>query len=298
MLLRALALLCCGLFAARAARAPRPDVVGADLLAGTATRCDLPTAFRVLNSSSFSAAWLTRTGSSGEKPLRAAVRAGCAQIAALIMLQPGFDLSTVQRVRQRKELTQYALRHAMPGRPVKWALDVVQGVRIGLAAKDEPAKRDAWRLPPAGEWFAPASLDQMGIVLPVTPMVDEHVLMQAARGGYVETAQGVTARAEVVVRLWCMLVSYVQSPAGSARRSALARHVRSTGWTLFFGSHTALGRLTFVVDLLAKGRVEGTAMGKPGPEVAGNHSPISEEYGRMGMLLAELWNNTGDFVVV
>mmetsp|Transcript_66272 Transcript_66272/g.185326 ORF Transcript_66272/g.185326 Transcript_66272/m.185326 type:complete len:311 (+) Transcript_66272:67-999(+) len=299
-LLRALALFWCGACAARAARAPSSDMVGADLLVRAAAGCDLPAAFRVLNSSSFSAAWLTRTGSSGEKPLRAAVRAGCAQIAALIMLQPGFDLSTVQRVRQRKELMQYAMRHAMPGKQVKWALEVVRGVQIAIAAKDDPelrAKRDAWCLPAAGEWFAPASLGEMGITLPVIPMVDEDVLLHGARGGYVEW-EGVTARADVVVRLWCMLVGYLQSPVFSTRRSVIARHIRSVGWSLFFGSPSSLARFTFVLDLLARGRTGATAAGKPALEVAGNRSRISGTYRYMGMVLAELWNNTGDFVVV
>lgn len=72
-------------------------------------------AFRVLNSSSFTPTSLTRAGSSGETPFLAALRLGCAQVLAAIMLHPGFDFSaTVRRYNQRNDLMNYALRHADP----------------------------------------------------------------------------------------------------------------------------------------------------------------------------------------
>lgn len=59
-----------------------------------------------------------------------------------------------------------------------------------------------------------------------------------------------------VVQLWYIMVSYVQSEAGSERRAALHHHIRSLGWSLFFARRSALSGYFRVIDALATGPVE------------------------------------------
>jgi len=279
-------------------RSPDPGTLGADLLCRLAVQCDLPGAFRLMKSSSFSAEWLTRSGSSGETPLKAALRSGCSQLVALMMLQPGFDFSTVRKFRQRRELAQYAQRCAPPGKNVRWALEVLDAIRLGRDTEVDPTvtnkKELDWYLPSPGEWASPTTLEDVGITLPVRPMIPEHILVKGSTKGFVETSGGIKGRADIVVHLWCLMVTYLQSAEGSERRAELARHIRSMGWTFFFGSRSTLARHTHILDMLARGH-----FGSSNPEVEDKAEDLElrKDYRFMGAMLAQLWNRTGDFVL-
>lgn len=50
----------------------------------------------------------------------------------------------------------------------------------------------------------------------------------------VYTPDGVPLRVDDVRALWYLMVGYIQSAEGSARRQELVRHIRSIGWKAFF----------------------------------------------------------------
>jgi len=166
-----------------------------------------------------------------------------------------------------------------------------------MVAKDElqwnvrkDLKDFVWYLPEPGEWFSPMSLEEMGIAKPLRPALPEGVLRENAKNSVVQTAEGISAGVEEVILLWRLLVSYVQSPEGSELRSGARRQIRSLGWSLYFGTRAALAGYTRVIDVLARGPLDL-------PKDRLDRKDL-EDYANMGLLLARIWNKTGDFVIV
>lgn len=128
-------------------------------------------------------------------------------------------------------------------------------------------------------------------------MLPEYVLQQAAKGGTLETTDGIKGHVDIVAHIWYIVVAHMYAPEGSERRAELRRHIRSTGWAYYFGSPSALSRHTHLMDLLARGSI-----GSPGMEEEPATLEITggdglEGFEEMGVVLATIWNNTGDFVM-
>mmetsp|Transcript_21509 Transcript_21509/g.61833 ORF Transcript_21509/g.61833 Transcript_21509/m.61833 type:complete len:318 (-) Transcript_21509:168-1121(-) len=292
-----------------ALRVPDSDVIGADMFVGIAEACDVNGAWRLFTSQRFSGKWLTQAGSSAETPLMAAVRAGCAEIAALIMLHPHFDDKSVKKERERRALKKHALSFYPGGAPqlVHWALTVVDRIVVSKVSKQElewdvgRALRDGvWFLPQPGEWMPPANLAEMHLPLPVRPMWNVSKLVDGGerRPSIVKTKYGEVAFVAVLDQLWVLLVVYLQSADGSPERRAVVRHMRSIGWRLYF---CCMGKalrsyLNFVfqmsrsmVDVPLDSDIQHKHMQARGS--------VREQYLNMANILGGVWNKTGNFVI-
>jgi len=273
-----------------------------------ALACDLSAAFRLLNSSSFSPAWLTHVGSQGETPLMAASRRGCGQVVALIMLHPQFDMSTMRRVRQRKDLATYAKENGYPGgKQVEWSGIVVEGIHTGRVAREDVRMNArlsltdrAWFLPEPGEWVAPATMEDMGLPDAFPPRLPEAYLLGMANpGGFVVTHDGARARIGDLVPLWYLMVRYLQAAPASPERESAWRYLRSIGWTLFF----SYGRGSLASNSRAVHELAQVDLDIPPDEdpvhdaMRARGANIVAEYRNMGVTLAQIWDRTGDWYI-
>jgi len=285
-------------------RAPTATSIGADLLVGASASCDVPMLFRLLNTSSFSADWLTSTGSKGETPLMAATRAACGEAVALITLQPGFDGSTIGSMKKRRILADHAIKY-WQGREseVQWALAVLLGVRNGKVSQQElewdpkmVSKDFVWFLPKPGEWFPPKTLNEMGIVLPMRPPLPQEKLASLEA----KPDSNVPTRLEDVIRLWYLLVAHVQTPVGTEAHESTIRHIRSIGWSLFFfGGKPAMMRHSMCVDFLSY-YLEDVPDAN---DIVHQHlhdygEDMGVHYQNFSQTLGIIWNKTGDWVFV
>jgi len=296
-----------------AARIPDVNTIGADLLVSTAEPCDVAGAWRVMNSSSFKAAWLTTQGSSGETPLMAALGAGCGELVAWLMLHPAFDDATVRRNKLRKEMVTYAIKKSEGlgrDKEVKWAIEVLLAVRSGKVVQEELAYdprlmlRDGeWFLPKPGEWMAPRTLADLGIQLPLEPSLPEPVLEDVVADGYtdvVHNLDGSLVRRDAVERLWYLLVSRIQEPEDSSRREFVDKHIRSIGWSLFFrGSKETMLTHSLVIDLLSAFVHHAPGDDRhPEDRIPGAQDTAAlRAYRHMAATLNAIWNMTGNWMV-
>jgi len=297
------------LSASSAARVPSASTIGTDLLLRVAASCDLAAGFRVVNSSAVSAVALTQPGSSGETPLEAATSAGCGQLVALIMLHPDFDLSTVRKERQRKDLAAYAMKRGGDLRPkrVRWAIMVVHGIRKGKVEGEElkwsvkGAVSDfVWFLPEPGEWMPPATLEEIGLGGEMRPEFPEAVISSNTLPDQSLVSIGkAVARIVDLRKMWGLMIAHVQSPEGSERRAHVERHIRSIGWALFFNyGRGALGNVVECLGKLAVGPINVPDWeDEKHDHIRARGLDVLDEYRHMGHVLAAVWNRTGDWVV-
>lgn len=290
------------------ARAPDPSAIGADLLCRAASTCDMPTAWRLLNSSAFQTASLTRRGSKGETPLAAAVCSGCPELVALLMLHPDFDDSTVRKMRHRKAFTDHVARNRRgAGKQVDWALRVVDGVRASKVSQTELERdsslvhaRQVWFLPQLGEWMRPMSLEEMGV--DVSGMPDWNILGVAdttsREHGVMYSFSGANARISDFERLWHLLVAYARAEGEAETRASIVRHVRSIGWSLFFsgGMRALTGQMLFIAKVL-ESQVDLPADHPVSRYMQAEGLDVSMDYQLMSNALGEMWNKTGDWVL-
>jgi len=283
-----------------AARAPNPNIIGTDLLVRTATTCDMPAAWRLLNHSRFSKEWLMLVGTGGETPLMASVRSACAEHVALLMLHPDFDDKTIRKLKYRKAMVDHAINiTGGVDRRVKWALVVMHCILVGKVSQGEVeldprmAETDlAWFLPKPGEWMPPMTLAEMGIEEPVRPSWDLTDI-----GKDLDGVKNIAMKFE---DLWSLLVRYLQSAEGSEERLLAASHIRSIGWSLFFaGSRGALlGHANMIAQVS-----QGELVNRPSDDdelhrhMRASLLDIDSQYRLMSRTLGSLWNKTGDWVI-
>mmetsp|Transcript_129020 Transcript_129020/g.361009 ORF Transcript_129020/g.361009 Transcript_129020/m.361009 type:complete len:324 (+) Transcript_129020:41-1012(+) len=294
-----------------AVRVPSADTIGVDLLVRVADTCDVEAAWRLLNLTSFSPSWLAQAGSSGETALTAAVQGGCGELVALIMLHPNFDDALVRRSKLRKAMVEKAVDsgiHLHREFEAAWAISVMVCVRNSKVAQDELredpglADMEMWFLPSPGEWFAPQGLKEMGLELPMDPPLAEPVLDDVLSDEYKGVMHNIgptSVRREVVERLWYLMVARIQSPEGSERRALVERHIRSIGWSLFFGaSKNALHSHALVIELLASFVHRIPVAGGVEEHIPGTEeSAAMKEYRQMAKTMKGLWNRTGNWWV-
>mmetsp|Transcript_86242 Transcript_86242/g.249062 ORF Transcript_86242/g.249062 Transcript_86242/m.249062 type:complete len:313 (-) Transcript_86242:90-1028(-) len=290
-----------GVSAARGATwVPDRNAIGAEMLVRTAESCDVTAAWRLLNSTSFAAGWLTHEGTSGETPLFASARNGCGELTALIMLHPEFDDRTIRKKRLQKQLANHVSKTwAGKESKVTWVLVVIQGILTGMVSKKElewnpaaAAEDGAWFLPEPGEWMPVMSFEEMGISRPAWPECNMTGLVRErdeARD-IVISHDGTLAISAFLERLWFLLVVFSQSLPGTEHHAAAVRHIRSLGWHIFFkGSANAL--MAHVVFI---GKIGRNVHGSP-PEGDEAEGFDAEAYQTLDDALGRLWNKTGDW---
>lgn len=294
---------------AAAVRVPSASTVGADLLARAAHSCDMPTAWRLLNSSSFNAEWLTQMGSAGETPLMAATAGGCSEFVAMLILHPEFDQTTIRKERQRTALRDYARSHRTAEEKfVNWALSVMDNIRLGKVSTQElewdpmlAVTGNVWFLPKVGEWIPPMSPDEMGLPRDIEPTWDLDGIVYAmdAKRDLLFCLDDSTIRFADFDRLWRLLVVYLQAAEGSELRQSCARHMRSIGWSLFFW-HGRKGLLdhSYVVMEVSRTNIEIPSDDSPAHEHLRLHGNSTHVYRRMGETLSRFWDRIGDWLVV
>jgi len=285
------------------------NAIGAGLLVKTAEGCDLHAARRLMNSSSFSPGWLTKADQSGETPLKAAARSGCAEIAAALMLHPDFDYKTIRKPRLRKELVEHAHRYLQASEErVKWTLIVVEGILRGKVSQKEQewdpacaAKDAAWFLPEPGEWMPPVVYEEMGLPKPEWPRwnLTGIAIAYNKRRFTVRTAEGVIAHAGVLDRLWFLLVASLQADEGSDVRKIAARHIRSIGWHLFFSSgREALIMHSYFIARMSHNIFGRAPAGALSENLCARGLDIDVAYRNFEQDLRNFWNRTGACVIL
>mmetsp|Transcript_34008 Transcript_34008/g.97996 ORF Transcript_34008/g.97996 Transcript_34008/m.97996 type:complete len:325 (+) Transcript_34008:65-1039(+) len=291
--------------------------IAADLLVRTATDCDLLAAWRVLAGSAFRPDWLTATGAtSGMAPLPAAMRTGCGEIVALLVTHPSFDRSTIRRERQRRELGSAALdsTDADPD-SVLWAITVMEQAYMSKIREDELGHDmwlaivdEVWYLPKKGEWFPPSDLSMFNISSELRPefpidllhdfiVSDDFMITLTNAAGGETPLPNANLQIDAIVRLWRLVVHYLQLPEDCDQRHAISREIRSIGWSLFFrGSKDALMVHFLVFDFLAT-------------QLEEKDIPVDEEgkhedskggalgaYKRMAIILENSWDKLGTWI--
>jgi len=281
------------------------DVVGAELLIRTTEDgCDVTRAWRVLNSSSFSPAWLLQASSRGLTPVMAAVVNGCAEVAAAIMLHPEFDFKTVRKTKFRNELARVAKAKKTS---VRWAYVVVTSIIGGRNAELEvewdPTSRayqTEWYLPQPGEWFAPLTLEGIGLPQPAWPKCNISGLIVAYDqvSDSVYGNDGTVAQLHVVRQLWFLLVMMIQEDNASATYGAAKRNIRSLGWHLFFsGGNKYMAAHAHFITMVSMNIHDTPAEGAASEELRAKGLDHPSAYEHLGLEIALMWNRTGDWVV-
>jgi len=296
---------------AGAARVPDVDTIGADVLVGTALTCDIPDLRRLFASETFSASWLTNAGSKGWTPLMAAVRSGCPEIVALLMLHPGFDDKTVKKERQRKALAEHAKEaDEESSTSANWAMTIVNSIVISKVFRQElkwdmvQAIHDgAWFLPVEGEWMPQLTLTEIRsqIGMPQRPArtFSDYTVEDSGGTQLVQTEDGTFAIMEAVEQLWYLLLVYVQSAEDSPKRKVVTQHMRSWGWTLFFSCSSI--SLTYHIKVL-RFMAESVTDIPPDDDEVHKHmrtrGDVREQYRTMPSVLESVWNKTGDWIIL
>lgn len=306
------ALLARAAIAVRGPTPPNADVIGAELLARTAHECDVRAAWRLLQSGSFTPAWLTEQGTGGETPLMAATSAGCSEVVALLMLHPDFDDKTVRKRRLRTAVADHARRSAVAKNfvgEVNWALSVMEHILESKVSQEElswdpkiATSGDVWYLPQPGEWVPAQTLEEMGMPERRQPDWKRAGIFDGEPGsGIMVTDDGVVLRTDDFDKVWNLLAAFLQSPEGSEEHSAFQKHLRSMGWTnFFFGGRDALLATSYFVakasrspDLWNNCSVEDPAH----RHIRAAGVDVRTIYRIMPSTLLTVWNETGDWVI-
>lgn len=242
--------------------------------------------------------------------MMAATRSACAELVALIMLHPAFDDKTVQKMRSRKALRDYAAQFWVGMEDaVKWALAVVGGIRNGKVSQDEleydpcMVKRElVWFLPKPGEWLPPMTLKDMGFDRPAKPRWNLSGIACSSESSEMIVRGydgGTTGRVDYIDLLWYLLIGHLQAAAGSERQQAAARYIRSIGWSLFFcNGGDALLSHTYFIARMSHRELELLPDSDPLHEhILAEGRDVAQEYADMAKRLGDLWNKTGNWIV-
>jgi len=282
----------------------------------TADECDVAGARRLIGGRSFTPTWLTAADVNGVTPVMAALRSCCAELIGIILLHDSYDVSATKKQKQRRQLADFAVDTSLC-RPedMEWAIAVLWGVHESRPQQAElladPAmapRNDAWFLPHPGEWFAPVSLEEMGIVVPTKPELPVTALQTfMASRHYLDllrmaspdnrTLMGANLDADELRKLWYLTVRHVQLPNTSAELPVVRRHMRSIGWTLFFrGDRDAMMVHYFVLELLSS-YIKLEHIPDPEDEV---HSHLDGDlidiYWNMSSRLNRAWDRIGSWL--